>query len=121
MVFIDAITLNIQRKKNQMPIKTAEELKSLTDKGTVVLDFGATWCPPCNKLAPIFAEVSQAEEFKNISFVKVDIEEASDLASDYSVTSIPTLVVIKDGKVKATHTGFMSKTALALWVSKNTQ
>lgn len=104
-----------------MPIKTAAELKELTDKGTVVLDFGAAWCPPCNKLAPIFSEVSKAEEFKNISFVKVDVDEASDLASDHSVTSVPTLVVIKDGKVKARHTGFMTATALTLWVNKNTQ
>src|SRR5579859_1647829 len=103
------------------PIKTAAELKALTDKGTVVIDFGATWCPPCNKLAPIFSEISQLDEFKNISFVKVDIEEASDLASDYSITSVPTLIVLKDGKIAARQSGFSGKPALTAWVTKHAQ
>ena len=113
---------NPQRKTTKMTsIKTAEELKALTDKGTVVVDFGATWCPPCNRLAPIFSEVSQLEEFKNISFVKIDIEEASELANDYGVTSIPHLIVLKEGKVAASQMGLISKTALVAWVTKSSQ
>lgn len=102
-------------------VSTAAELKVLTDKGTVVVDFGATWCPPCKLLVPIFSEVSQLETFKEISFVKVDIDDASDLANDYDVTSVPTLVVIKNGKTVATQSGLMAKAALTAWISKNTQ
>lgn len=100
-------------------VKTAEELKALTDKGPVVVDFGATWCPPCNKLMPIFSELSQHDDFKGVTFVKIDIEEASDLASDYGILGIPTLIVFKDGKQVASQSGLPTKNGLAAWIKNN--
>lgn len=102
-------------------VKTAEELKALTDKGPVVVDFGATWCPPCNKLVPVFSELSQHEDFKGkVTFVKVDIDEAVDLTSDYGILTIPTLIVFKEGKQVAMQSGLPTKNGLAAWIKKNT-
>ena len=63
----------------------------------VVVDFFATWCGPCKMLAP--AVERAADKHPEIHFYKVDIDEEPDLAGQFRVMSIPTLIVIKDGKV----------------------
>ena len=70
----------------------------------VIVDFFATWCGPCKMLAPVISEL--AEEHPEILFVKVDVDEAPALASAFGVVSIPTVVAVKGGEVKATHVGF---------------
>ena len=64
--------------------------------GTVLVDFNASWCGPCRMIRPILDEI--AEEKENAKIVSVDIDEQSDLAMKYNVTSIPCLVLFKDGK-----------------------
>ena len=71
----------------------------------VIVDFFATWCGPCKMLAPVLAELSEAHP--EILFVKVDVDEAPALASAFGVTSIPTLVAVKDGEVAATSVGYV--------------
>ena len=71
-----------------------------------VVDFYATWCGPCKMFAPIFEEVSNDKE---INFVKIDVDNYSDIAREYGVMSIPTIILFKDGKEVKRHTGFMSK------------
>lgn len=101
-------------------IKTKNELDILLKSNKIiVIKFSSEWCQPCLKLVPIYTEVSQLEQFKNVSFVKVDIDDASDLASDYGVMTIPTLIVIKDGKMVASQTGYVAKPALTAWITKN--
>ena len=72
----------------------AEVLKS--DK-PVLLDFFAVWCGPCKMIAPILDEI--AEEREDIKVCKVDIDEQPELASRYRVMSVPTLMVLKEGRI----------------------
>lgn len=63
----------------------------------VLLDFYADWCGPCRMVGPIVAEI--ADERNDIKVGKINVDEQSELAAQFGVMSIPTLVVIKDGKV----------------------
>ena len=63
----------------------------------VLLDFFASWCGPCRMVAPILDEI--AEEREDIKVCKVDIDEQPELASRYRIMSVPTLMVLKDGKI----------------------
>lgn len=67
-----------------------------TDK-TVLIDFFATWCGPCRMVSPIVDEI--ADEHPEFVVCKVDVDNNPELAAEFGVMSIPTLVVIKDGKV----------------------
>ena len=63
----------------------------------VLVDFWATWCNPCRMLAPVLDEI--AAERPDVKVCKIDVDENPDLAGQFQVMSIPTLVVIKDGKI----------------------
>ena len=63
----------------------------------VLLDFFASWCGPCRMVGPILDEI--AEEREDIKVCKVNVDEEPELASQYQIVSIPTLLVIKDGKI----------------------
>ena len=63
----------------------------------VLLDFWASWCGPCRMVSPIVDEI--ADERSDIKVGKINVDEESDLAGQFRVMSIPTLIVIKDGKV----------------------
>jgi len=65
---------------------------------TVLIDFYADWCGPCKMLSPIIEEI--ADEYPQFTIAKVNVDEEPDLAAEFSVFSIPTLVVIKNGEVK---------------------
>ena len=74
--------------------------------GTVLVDFFATWCGPCRMLAPILEDVESRHP--ETSFVKVDVDQSPELANEYGVTSIPTLVVFKNGEPVMTSVGLIS-------------
>ena len=80
------------------------------NKGEVVVDFFATWCGPCKMLAPVFESVS--EELNDAKFVKVDIDESLELAQKFGISTVPTMMIFKDGKVVDTLVGFMPKDSL---------
>lgn len=79
----------------------------LDHKGVVLVDFYADWCAPCKVTEPIIHQLS--DEMKEIKFVKVDVDKNADLASQYSVFSIPTFVIFKDGQVANQFVGAMGK------------
>lgn len=74
----------------------------------VLIDFGAQWCGPCKKIEPFISEIS--EEYKNtIKVCKVDVDDEPDLAAYFHVSSIPSVLVIKNGNVIAESVGYKSK------------
>ena len=74
---------------------------------TVLLDFWATWCGPCRMVAPIVEQI--AEEFDDILVGKIDVDTEMELAASFRIVSIPTLIVMKDGKVANTAVGYRPK------------
>jgi thioredoxin 1 len=74
---------------------TQENHDQTIAEGIVLIDFWAEWCGPCKRFGPIFEKV--AEQHTDAVFAKVDTEDQQELAAQYGVTSIPTLVVYRDG------------------------
>ena len=72
------------------------EEKVLNNKKTVLIDFWASWCGPCKMLSPIVSEI--AEENSDIDVGKINVDEEAELSLEFSIMSIPTLIVFKDGK-----------------------
>ena len=82
-----------------------KELVSKEDK--VLVDFFANWCGPCKMLAPVLEKVES-----DIKVIKVDTDEFEDLAREYGVMSIPTLVLLDKGKEIKRNIGFIDKNSL---------
>lgn len=77
----------------------------------VIVDFFATWCGPCQMLAPVLSAI--AEEHKDtVKVCKVNVDEQQELAVQFGVVSIPTLAIFKNGKILKTSVGFSSKSEL---------
>lgn len=74
-----------------MIVLNESNFKTETNSGTVLVDFYADWCGPCRLLTPV------VEKIENTKLFKVDIDQSPDLATDYQISSIPTLVFLKDG------------------------
>ena len=74
-----------------------EEFASKTKTGLWLADFYADWCGPCRMLAPVIDEVAGELQGK-VGFIKVDVDASQKTASQFEVTSVPTIVLIKDGK-----------------------
>lgn len=77
----------------------------------VLVDFWATWCGPCKMLAPIIAQIADEKEGE-IKVGKVDVDEEMELAAEYQVASIPTVLLFKNGEVVETSIGFKPKEQL---------
>lgn len=84
------------------------DFDKLIEKEAVV-DFFATWCGPCKMFGPVFEEVATNMD---INFVKIDVDKNSDIAREYGVMTIPTVILFKDGKEVKRKVGFMSNDEL---------
>ena len=82
----------------------------------VLIDFYADWCGSCKMLSPIIDEVAQEND--DIKVVKVNVDESSDIALEYKVMSIPTLVVIKNGQEVARSIGVIDKSEIKNMLAK---
>ena len=87
-------------------IETLEQLKEEINKGDVLLDFFATWCGPCRMLGPVLESLDAKDDFK-VQIVKVDTDEAPDLAIAFNVQTIPTLFFFSEGKAVRSYSGFL--------------
>lgn len=96
---------------------TDKTIDSATTSGVTVIDFYAEWCPPCKALAPIFEKASGS--FSNASFVKMDAESNPETVTKYNISGLPTIVVLKDGKLVDKHRGLIGQKQLEELVQKH--
>ena len=86
------------------------ESEVLNSDKPVLLDFWASWCGPCRMQSPIIDQLAAAHS--NVVFGKVNVDEEADLAAEYGITSIPTLIIFRDGRVIDQVTGVTSKASI---------
>ncbi|MBR5408628.1 thioredoxin [Candidatus Saccharibacteria bacterium] len=86
---------------------TEQDFEKKTKTGKVLVDCYADWCGPCQMLSPVIDEL--AEETKGWKFYKLDIDEASGIAEEYGIMSIPTLLLFENGELKDTLIGLRTK------------
>ena len=86
------------------------EFKELIKEGKVVVDFFATWCGPCKMLSPVMDNI--ANDLQDIKFFKVDVDKNEDIAREYGIMSIPTIIIFNNGEVVNTLVGLRSKDEL---------
>ena len=84
----------------------------------VLLDFWAEWCGPCKMIGPLLSELSE-EYVDKVKIVKLNVDENNNTAIQYSVRSIPTLILFKDGQVAAQHIGAAAKGQLKQFLDTN--
>ncbi|EKF41708.1 thioredoxin [Nitratireductor indicus] len=82
----------------------------------VVVDFWAEWCGPCKMIAPALEEISSEMQGK-VKIAKLNIDENPEIAAQFGVRSIPTLIMFKGGEVADMKVGAAPKTALSAWIS----
>ncbi len=90
--------------------KFLEEIKN----GKVLVDFYATWCGPCKMMHPVIEEL--AKDYPELKIIKVDVDQHEDLAMNYGVMSIPTIILFENGEEKSKSIGFTPKDKLVSWL-----
>ncbi|MGM9777641.1 MAG: thioredoxin [Prevotella sp.] len=96
-----------------MEVKITNENYESYKNGSLplVIDFWATWCGPCRMVAPIIEELANEYEGK-VTVGKCDVEEADDIAAEFGIRNIPTIVFMKDGKILDKIVGAASKSKI---------
>ncbi len=94
---------------------TQENFAEKTSQGLLLLDFWATWCGPCQMIGPMLDQVAEEE---NITVGKINVDEQRELAMQYEIEAIPTLVVMKDGREVDRSVGMLDKTEIKTFYAK---
>ncbi len=88
----------------------AEQFAAAVAEGTCIVDFYASWCGPCKMMAPVID--SAAMSMPQINFYKVDVDKAANLAMEYKIVNVPTIMIFKDGQPSERIVGMVSKAEL---------
>ena len=99
----------------------AEYKKEILDsKVPVIIDFWATWCMPCKMFGPVFEKAS-AEYKGKVKFIKIDVDEAQDVAMKFNIMSIPTVVLFNKGKEVQRQSGALNASQLKEFIHSNVE
>lgn len=90
----------------------------LEHNGVIVVDFFANWCGPCRKLAPLLEEV-ESELNTKVKFAKINTDENLEMAKNYQVSGLPTLLVFKNGETVERMVGLMPKSSIITNIEKH--
>ncbi|WHQ37333.1 thioredoxin [Spiroplasma sp. SV19] len=89
-------------------IKTVNDFeKAIADSKLTLVDFYADWCGPCKMIAPVISEL--AKDRGDVNFIKINVDELQDLAQNYGILSIPTLITFQNGNELKRKTGFVTR------------
>ena len=91
------------------------DFEPAVSRGKVLVDFYSTTCPPCKALAPILEKLDN--EMSNVTFLKINVDTDSGMASDLGIASVPTLVLFEDGDEIDRKTGILPSPVLRAWIS----
>lgn len=94
------------------------DMEVVENDGITVVDFFATWCGPCHKLAPILEDVER-DLGERVKFTKIDTDENMQAAKKYQISGLPTLLVFKDGEVVERMVGLMPKSTIITNIEKH--
>jgi len=105
----------IRKSKSLITLRADQDLGDIVRKapGVVLVDFYASWCGPCVKQGKVLHDLENYASQKKASIIKVDVDKHEDLATIFEVSSLPTLLLIKDGKIVEQQLGLASKTRVA--------
>ena len=125
IALVASFVLNYYKMKKTPVVADSEKIKALTDQnfeyqiksGIVLVDFWATWCLPCNIMAPILNDLSEVLT-GNASVGKLDVDQNRSASAKYGVRSIPTLVLFKNGKEINRFVGVKTKDFLLKEIQK---
>ena len=97
----------------------AEEFRNEALKSAAaVVDFSATWCGPCRMMAPVLEDLSEKMNGK-ADFFNLDVDEAPEIAGQFGISSIPCLVMLKNGQAVAQSVGFRPEDQIKAWIEGN--
>jgi thioredoxin 1 len=96
---------------NLIELEGKESLSVLKEKGVVIIDFHAPWCGPCRNLSPILDELA-SDNSDNLKIIKIDVDENTEIAREYGVRSIPSVMIFKDGVEVNKFIGLKTKTEI---------
>lgn len=101
-----------------MKVINTNEFNELMNEEAVLVDFFATWCGPCKMLGPVLESVQKKMEGK-VKIVKVDVDQSPDLAAQFRVMSVPTMIMFKNGKQVDAFSGYMPEPNLIANIERN--
>ncbi|MBR4461367.1 MAG: thioredoxin [Erysipelotrichaceae bacterium] len=102
-----------------MKIVNTEEFNETVKEGLTLVDFFADWCGPCKMLGPVLDQVD--EEYPDVTFIKVNVDDNMELAEKYGIMSIPAVYLFKDGEVLNKMVGYSDITGVRRFIDDSLQ